>query len=209
MLTLSHRTHPEPYYASDGRAPDAPAILMKVYPGNQNRYFEWVAVVVRCPFCGESHDHVVCTSQGDPFKYLGARHGTCSFFTGIPVRYNLIVVEGWEINTPLADDELSWLDANFPMRAMPIPSGARKPIDADLRADVWDKSRGFCWYCGGELHPFRNFHVDHMKPVIDGGGNDLDNLVPCCTSCNSRKGSRPAEYLRKFIGSGVFWGERE
>jgi hypothetical protein len=89
------------------------------------------------------------------------------------------------------------------------PKEKRSPITPDLRADVWDKSRGICWYCGGELHPFRNFHVDHILPVVDGGTNDLGNLVPCCQSCNTRKGPRPAEYLRRFIGSGVFWFEKD
>jgi len=83
----------------------------------------------------------------------------------------------------------------------------RIPITHDLRADVWDKTRGKCWYCGVEMHPFRNYHVDHFIPVIDGGTNDISNLVPSCQSCNSRKHARPAEYLRRFIASGKFYGE--
>ncbi len=83
----------------------------------------------------------------------------------------------------------------------------RSPISPDLRADVWDKTRGRCWYCGVEMHPFRNFHVDHYIPVVDGGSNEFDNLYPSCQSCNSRKQARPAEYLRRFIASGKFYGE--
>jgi len=98
-----------------------------------------------------------------------------------------------------------------PIDAAPgiLQSGKRQAISSDLRADVWDKSRGTCWYCGVELHPFRNYHVDHFIPVADGGGNEITNLVPCCQPCNSRKQARPAEYLRRFIGSGVFWFEKE
>jgi len=83
----------------------------------------------------------------------------------------------------------------------------RTAVIAPLRADVWDKSGGICWYCGVRMHPLRNFHVDHFLAVADGGTNDLANLVPACQSCNSRKGSRPADYLRRFFADGVFWFE--
>lgn len=83
----------------------------------------------------------------------------------------------------------------------------RGSITPDLRADVWDKSHGRCWHCGVAMHPFRNFHVDHYVPVIDGGATDIANLVPACQPCNGRKGSRPATYLRRFFASGRFWFE--
>lgn len=33
---------------------------------------------------------------------------------------------------------------------------------AVLRADVWDASDKTCAYCGIELHPLRNFCIDHV-----------------------------------------------
>jgi len=65
-----------------------------------------------------------------------------------------------------------------------------------VRAVIWDKSGGKCWYCGTNLHPFRNFSIDHFIPIVKGGGEDFDNLVPSCRSCNIAKGSRPLEKLR-------------
>lgn len=90
---------------------------------------------------------------------------------------------------------------------LPERGQVRRALSPDLRADVWDKTRGRCWYCGVDMHPFRNYHVDHFIPVIDGGTNEFSNLVPSCQSCNSRKHARPAEYLRRFIASGKFYGE--
>ena len=32
--------------------------------------------------------------------------------------------------------------------------------------------------------------VDHVIPQSKGGTNDIDNLVPCCFSCNAKKKDR-------------------
>ena len=29
--------------------------------------------------------------------------------------------------------------------------------------------------------------IDHATPLSRGGTNSLDNLIPCCVSCNSKK----------------------
>lgn len=53
---------------------------------------------------------------------------------------------------------------------------------------IFDKSHGKCHWCGKTLqqetagHDF--FHVDHVVPIRDGGGNDEDNLVAACAECN-------------------------
>lgn len=211
MLSVEQRGRLESYYGVHKSAPDAPIVLINAFYEDDRQINEWVAVVVRCPYCGDEHSHPVCVGHADPFGYLGGRYATCSFRTGVPSRYNLVAVNGWPFGGDPSGDQWEWLDRHFPLIGMPVRPVPvkREAITPDLRADVWDKSRGICWYCGGELHPFRNFHVDHILPVVDGGTNDLGNLVPCCQSCNTRKGPRPAEYLRRFIGSGVFWFEKE
>ena len=52
---------------------------------------------------------------------------------------------------------------------------------------ILDKTGGFCFYCGTEL-TLESVTVDHIIPILYGGGNDLDNLVPACVSCNNLKG---------------------
>lgn len=42
-----------------------------------------------------------------------------------------------------------------------------------------------CVYCGGKCTA-----IDHIEPVILGGGSEWTNLEPICGSCNSRKGKK-------------------
>lgn len=83
------------------------------------------------------------------------------------------------------------------------------PVPLKLKASVWAKSNGRCWYCGDELNPFTNFSIDHVVPRIAGGSNDPHNLVPCCSSCNSIKRDRPLEDFRRDMPGAIFFFEHE
>lgn len=76
-----------------------------------------------------------------------------------------------------------------------------------VRALIWDKSQGRCWYCGKSMHPFREFSIDHLVPQSRGGASNLANLVPCCRKCNMRKGNRDVEHFRRLC-SVVFTREQ-
>lgn len=71
---------------------------------------------------------------------------------------------------------------------------------SNVRRDVWDKSNGRCWYCGVQTNPWKDFCIDHHHPSAKGGSDEIDNLVPCCRTCNSRKSARDIEYLRQRLG---------
>lgn len=78
------------------------------------------------------------------------------------------------------------------------------------RAQVWAKTHGVCWYCGTSMNPFTDFTEEHQDPKKQGGGDELENLVPACTRCNSRKWARTVEEYREYLaGKGElrFWGE--
>jgi 5-methylcytosine-specific restriction endonuclease McrA len=68
--------------------------------------------------------------------------------------------------------------------------GAQQAASARRRAinEGWFKvMRGdLCSYCGSP-----GGTVDHITPIVLGGGNDDLNLAGACSSCNSRKGSTP------------------
>ncbi|MEW6210530.1 MAG: HNH endonuclease signature motif containing protein, partial [Acidobacteriota bacterium] len=45
-----------------------------------------------------------------------------------------------------------------------------------------------CGYCGvREEEAGSELEVDHFQPRSTGGGDDLENLVYCCTTCNRFK----------------------
>lgn len=65
----------------------------------------------------------------------------------------------------------------------------RKAISKKIRFDIFKRDGFKCMYCGAHP-PSVLLHVDHIKPVADGGGNEVDNLVTACEPCNLGKGAR-------------------
>ena len=62
----------------------------------------------------------------------------------------------------------------------------RKPLSKKIRFEVFKRDSFKCQYCGATA-PEVVLHVDHIKPVAQGGTNDLTNLITSCTSCNLGK----------------------
>lgn len=60
------------------------------------------------------------------------------------------------------------------------------PSDVQALRDLFG---GCCAYCNKPGSPA----IDHFKPLSKGGLDAIDNLLPCCTSCNSSKGNRHPE----------------
>lgn len=65
----------------------------------------------------------------------------------------------------------------------------REPIKKSVRFEVFKRDSFKCQYCG-KAAPEVVLHVDHIKPVADGGGNDIMNLITACADCNLGKGAR-------------------
>ena len=66
----------------------------------------------------------------------------------------------------------------------------RKPISKKKRFDVFKRDGFCCQYCGAHP-PSAILHVDHINPVALGGGNELDNLITSCATCNLGKSASP------------------
>lgn len=99
----------------------------------------------------------------------------------------------------------------------------KNKLPAAIRRQVYDVTRGFCFYCGDPLKPDRGGfqkshgrdwlipkHVefmcsDHMLPLQRGGTDDSINLNPSCGHCNSSKAlSTVDEYrFRKGLTEGI------
>lgn len=62
-----------------------------------------------------------------------------------------------------------------------------------------EQTAGVCVYCGHVL-PLDKMTVDHIVPASDGGSGQEDNLVACCTECNSSKDDLPVwRYVDTFM----------
>lgn len=53
-----------------------------------------------------------------------------------------------------------------------------------------------CVYCDGICE--NDWHLDHKMPLSRGGGNETDNLVISCSSCNLRKGAKTVEEFEAY-----------
>ena len=62
------------------------------------------------------------------------------------------------------------------------------------RPKLFEQQGGICNGCKVKF-PERNFTVDHIVPLKEGGTDNLENLQLLCAACNSIKGGRTMEYL--------------
>jgi 5-methylcytosine-specific restriction endonuclease McrA len=71
------------------------------------------------------------------------------------------------------------------------------------RLEILQRDQWTCFYC---MQPATT--VDHVIPIVQGGDPiAYDNLVSCCTRCNSRKGSRSeGVFLARMATPPVFHG---
>lgn len=65
----------------------------------------------------------------------------------------------------------------------------RKAIGKKLRFEILKRDKFTCRYCGDKA-PDVILHIEHIIPVVEGGTNDVQNLVASCASCNLGKGKR-------------------
>ncbi len=62
-------------------------------------------------------------------------------------------------------------------------------MEAELRRAVRVAFGGCCGYCGvSETAIGGELEIDHFWPQAAGGGDEIENLVYACTSCNRFKG---------------------
>ena len=65
----------------------------------------------------------------------------------------------------------------------------RIPITKKIRFEVFKRDKFTCQYCGRQA-PDVILEIDHIKPIADGGANDIMNLITSCFDCNRGKGKR-------------------
>lgn len=68
-------------------------------------------------------------------------------------------------------------------------AAARKAISKKVRFEIFKRDSFRCQYCGKSA-PDVILHIDHIKPVAEGGDNDMTNLITACFDCNMGKKHR-------------------
>lgn len=71
-------------------------------------------------------------------------------------------------------------------------------LSKSKRAEVVARTNGLCGYCGCEV-PSDKETIDHRVPKSKGGGNQVDNLMFCCRTCNTAKGVKTLEEYRLWL----------
>lgn len=83
--------------------------------------------------------------------------------------------------------------AGVSVAAGSIGAMSRKPIPTATRAAVLAEHGWVCWLCGTDIPQdagdatWLRLTMDHVIPVVWGGGDDPENLRPAHQSCNSRR----------------------
>lgn len=70
----------------------------------------------------------------------------------------------------------------------------RKAISKKVRFEIFKRDGFICQYCGSHP-PQAILHVDHIVPVVEGGGNEDTNLVTSCDQCNLGKSANSLESI--------------
>lgn len=74
-----------------------------------------------------------------------------------------------------------------------------KWIRPEKRAAIYIRDNHTCAYCGASVvEDGIVLTLDHLQACELGGGNEAENLVTCCLSCNS---SKRALTLRAWLGT--------
>jgi 5-methylcytosine-specific restriction endonuclease McrA len=72
----------------------------------------------------------------------------------------------------------------------------RKPLSKKLRFEVFKRDNFACQYCGRKA-PDVLLTVDHIRPVCEGGENDLLNLTTACDSCHGAFEDRLLDWIKE------------
>lgn len=63
----------------------------------------------------------------------------------------------------------------------------RRPTLRITRKNIMARDHNHCQYCGKKIPPAK-LSIDHIVPRSRGGLLTWDNVVTCCSKCNTRKG---------------------
>lgn len=84
-----------------------------------------------------------------------------------------------------------------------VPTGARRSIPGRVRARVFARDGHRCLKCGA-VSPLT---IDHIKAVVNGGGDEESNLQTLCLECNVRKGTKTLDLRKVGVSEDTYIGD--
>jgi hypothetical protein len=63
-----------------------------------------------------------------------------------------------------------------------------------------------CAYCGIGAEQGAQLSLDHVKPYSRGGNNRPNNLITCCSRCNSSRADRSLEQFSEAVAAYINHG---
>ena len=98
----------------------------------------------------------------------------------------------WQLEPATSEDEQ---EEDAPGKAK-VSKGKAK-IPAALKVDVLRRDKSRCLMCGRKASDGAILHMDHIVPESKGGPTSFDNLQTLCAECNTGKGNRFEDDLRR------------
>jgi 5-methylcytosine-specific restriction endonuclease McrA len=73
-----------------------------------------------------------------------------------------------------------------------VPQKSKRNVVKFTRNNVFLRDHYACQYCKAKP-PLTQLTMDHVVPVVKGGGKSWENIVTACRTCNLKKGGRTPE----------------
>ncbi len=112
---------------------------------------------------------------------------------------------------PFIDNEISLIDElNLLYQRRLINKEKQKEIGIKRialnnleREKIFNKTGGLCHVCGTTLD-VSLFEADHVKPLVSGGNDIIDNFLPACSKCNNYRWNYSPEEIQWILKLGVW-----
>lgn len=152
----------------------------------------------RCSLCGQTK-RLSEFAPSELYKNkTGGRCRECNRARRLPLLPVAIPkLRAWEAQHPerRAERRRVWLATDRGKAARKLRTKRLKENGGSHTAAEWADLcglyGGMCLCCGATDKPLTK---DHVKPIMQGGGDCIENLQPLCADCNSRKGGRWIDY---------------
>ena len=131
-----------------------------------------------------SNDCLLLNGNGKPVSYFPL--STINWKTAIRLIFtrNVIIIknhDSWRVRSPSMEVEV-------PSIIMLRRFHKFQNYVKFSRSNVYLRDMYRCQYCSN-IFETKNLTLDHVKPKSKGGQTNWENIVTCCKTCNTNKGS--------------------